>query len=132
MNHKTTQQPINANEIHLKPGSGQNLQDHVRGKYWHIMLGGTRVGKVYIDFRDNEVLGMHPSIDIFINKQFQGRHIGRYAYEFACKESGLSKVYMHTRKSNIGSIRAAEEAGFNKVEDQAFKQIVMVWTNPTM
>jgi RimJ/RimL family protein N-acetyltransferase len=127
MSNRIIHEPVKAGDVHLKLGSGQNLHDHIKGKYWHIMLGEKRVGKIYIDFKDNEVLGMHPSLDIFINKQFQGRHIGRYAYELACRESGLDKVYMHTRKSNIGSIRAAEEAGFKNIEHAAFKQIVMFW-----
>lgn len=127
MTNRASHEPVKAADIQLKQGSGQSLNDHVRGKYWHIMLGDTRVGKIYIDFKDNEVLGVHPSLDIFINQQFQGRHIGRYAYERACHESGLDKVYMHTRKSNIGSIRAAEEAGFKNLEHPSFKQIVMVW-----
>ncbi|WP_431293486.1 GNAT family N-acetyltransferase [Pedobacter sp. P26] len=127
MTNKQIHDPVKASDVYLKQGSGQNLHDHIRGKYWHIMLGNKRVGKIYIDFKENEVLGNHPSLDIFINKQFQGRHIGRYAYELACLESALDKVYMHTRKSNIGSIRAAEEAGFKHIEHPAFKQIVMVW-----
>lgn len=127
MGNKIIREAVKAADVSLKSGSGQNLNDRIRGKYWHIMLGEIRVGKIYIDFKHNDVLGVHPSVDIFINKQFQGRHIGRYAYEMACKLSGLSKVYMHTRKSNLGSIRAAEEAGFHHVINEAFKQVVMVW-----
>ncbi|MFB9843905.1 GNAT family N-acetyltransferase [Mucilaginibacter ginsenosidivorans] len=124
---KVKAEPIDPSKLTLKAGQGQNLHDHNRGKYWHIHLGDVRVGKIYIDFLENEVLGNHPSIDIFINKEYQGRHIGRYAYNMACEQSGLNRVYMHTRKSNIASIRAAEEAGFKEVVDKVFRQVVMVW-----
>lgn len=127
MDKKIIHEPVKKGSVYLKSGSGQGLHDHVRGKYWHIMVGESRVGKIYIDFKENEVLGIHPAVDIFINKQYQGRHIGRFAYDLACQQSGLDKIYMHTRKSNIGSIRAAEEAGFKKIEHELFKQIVMVW-----
>lgn len=122
--------PVQREEISLKPGSGQGLNDRVRGKYWHILLGEIRVGKVYIDFSENTVLGNHASIDIFINQQYHGRRIGRYAYAMACEQSSLSQVYMHTRKSNTASRRAAEEAGFIEVEHPEFRQVVMVWNRP--
>ena len=122
---------IKPENITLKLGSGQGLHDRLRGKYWHIMLGEVRVGKIYIDFLENSVLGTHPSIDIFINQQYHGRRIGRYAYAMACEQSGLPQVYMHTRKSNTASRRAAAEAGFVEVQDTTFKQIVMVWNRPT-
>jgi len=114
-------------QISLKIGSGQNLHDKVRGKYWHIYLGEQRVGKIYIDYNTDEVLGNHPSIDIFINKQFQGQHIGRIAYAMACKESGLDEIYMHSRKSNAASIKAASDAGFVELQRPEFRQVVMVW-----
>lgn len=127
MMSNSKREPINFSDLRLKKGSGQNLHDPIRGFYWHIMFANERVGKVYIDFISNEILGVHPSLDIFINKNFQGRHIGRYAYEMACIESELDTVYMHTRKSNIGSIRAAEEAGFVRLDHPEFRQMVMVW-----
>lgn len=118
---------IDLNAISLKRGKGQNLHDTQRGIYWHIMFGDVRVGKIYIDYHDNEVLGYHPAIDIFINQTFQGKHIGRRAYHLACEQSGLDEIYMHTRKSNIASIKAAYEAGFRELNDKSFRQIVMVW-----
>jgi RimJ/RimL family protein N-acetyltransferase len=118
---------ISLEDIELKPGSGQNLLDKINGKYWHIYISNDRVGKVYIDYIDNKILGIHPSVDIFINKQFQGRHIGRYAYLLACQKSGLERVFMHTRKSNHASIKAAEEAGFIELQNPNFRQMVMVW-----
>lgn len=113
--------------VSLKIGSGQSLHDKVRGKYWHIYLGEQRAGKIYIDYNTDEVLGNHPSIDIFINKQFQGQHIGRIAYALACEESGLDEIYMHSRKSNIASIKAAADAGFIELQRPEFRQVVMVW-----
>jgi len=124
---KEKSNPVESGDLSLKAGAGQGLHDPINGKYWHIMLGNTRAGKIYIDFIDNEILGKHPSIDIFINKNHQGRHIGRHAYAMACEASGLERVYMHTRKSNTASIRAAQEAGFKEVLNEGFRQIVMVW-----
>ena len=121
------QMPASKEEILLKEGSGSRLHDKTRGKYWHIFLKDTRVGKIYIDFIENEVLGNHPAIDIFINQQFQGLGIGKHAYSLACEKSGLDFVYMHTRKSNIASIKAASAAGFVEVNDIRFRQTVMVW-----
>lgn len=122
-----TTSKIPPERLRLEPGSGKNLKDRVRGKYWHIYMDNVRVGKIYIDFLDNPTLGNHPSIDIFINKQYQGLGIGRHAYYLACKQSGLPEVYMHTRKSNIASIKAAIEAGFKEVVHPEFRQVVMVW-----
>lgn len=124
-------EPVKPEDISLKLGTGQGLHDRHRGKYWHIMLGDVRVGKIYIDFLENSILGNHPSIDIFINQQYHGRRIGRYAYAMACEQSGLPQVYMHTRKSNIASRRAAAEAGFIDVDHSEFRQVVMVWNRPT-
>lgn len=122
-----TGNPVQRKDISLKLGSGLNLHDRIRGKYWHIMLGDIRVGKIYIDFIENEVLCLHPSIDIFINQKYQGRRIGRYAYSMACEQSSLPEVYMHTRKSNIASIKAAQDAGFTEIHNPKFRQVVMVW-----
>lgn len=118
---------LNDNQVSLKEGSGQSLHDKVRGKYWHIYMGEQRVGKIYIDYYTDEILGNHPSIDIFINKQFQGQHIGRIAYAMACEQSGLSEIYMHSRKSNTASIKAATDAGFVELHRPEFRQVVMVW-----
>ncbi|WP_167459471.1 GNAT family N-acetyltransferase [Pedobacter jejuensis] len=119
---------IDPSAIELKPGSGQMLNDKQKGKYWHIMYQEQHVGKVYIDYFKNEILGRHPAIEIFINQAFQGRQIGRFAYRKACEESKLKKIYMHARKSNTASIRAAYEAGFRTIENPLFKQVVMLWT----
>ncbi|RQO74416.1 N-acetyltransferase [Pedobacter sp. KBW06] len=120
--------PIDPNEMELRAGSGQMLNDKKKGLYWHIIFQGQHVGKVYIDYFKNEVLGRHPAIEIFINQNFQGRRIGRHAYAMACEMSNLKKVYMHARKSNAASIKSAYEAGFRILEDPSFKQVVMVWT----
>jgi len=125
-------EPIEIGDLWLKPGSGQGLHDQVRGRYWHIMLGETRAGKIYIDFLENEILGTHPSIDIFINILYQGRHIGRFAYQMACEASGLDEIYMHTRKSNTASIKAAQQAGFIEVFHPGFRQTVMIWKKDNM
>ncbi len=119
--------PIAKEDISLKLGSGQGLKDKIRGKYWHIYYHDIRVGKIYIDFIENDVLGKHPSIDIFINKPYQGRRIGQSAYQLACEESGLPEVYMHTKKSNLASIRAAAAAGFQELKHPEFRQVVMIW-----
>src|SRR5262245_18745601 len=77
------------------------------GHYWHIYLGETRVGYVYINVLDETPFGKHASIQIHINQTHRGRGIGRVAYRLACEQGGYDEVVATMRKSNVASQRAA-------------------------
>lgn len=106
----------------------------VRGKggfYWHIMVHGKRAGKVFINWlEDDDLLGPHASIQIFLNKTAQGKGIGRIAYAKACIASSYDVIYAHMRKSNLASIIAAKHAGFVTVLVGETRQMVMQWHRP--
>lgn len=97
------------------------------GFYWHILLDDVRVGNVFINMIEHEILGKHPSIQIHINQNQRGRGIGKTAYRLACEQSSYDKVFAHMRKSNVASQKAAESAGFVKVENDKIKQLSLVW-----
>lgn len=119
---------VNPNEIRLVRGKGSKQRGGgAGGFYWHIYVGETRAGYVYINIIDEPPFGEHPSIQIFINKNKQGQHIGRHAYRMACEQSDHEFVIAHMRKSNIASRRAAEIAGFTIVEDMNIPQLAMIW-----
>lgn len=107
--------------IEGKGGQGKHL------RYWHIFSEGKRAGKVYIDLADDEILGKHNAIQIFLNKASQGKGIGRLGYKIACETSGFSEIYAHMRKSNIASKKAALAAGFVEVKNEKLIQLVLVW-----
>lgn len=96
--------------------------------FWKIFFRTKSAGKVSIDLMDELTLGRHASIQIFLNKTAQGKHIGRIAYERACRLSHYDVVYASMRRNNIASYRSAQAAGFREVKNKAFKQCVMKWT----
>jgi hypothetical protein len=98
------------------------------GHYWHIHLGETRVGHVYINMLDEAPFGEHASIQIHINQTHRGRGIGSVAYRLACEQSGNDEVIATMRKSNLASQRAAAQAGFKVIEDMKIPQLAMRWT----
>ena len=95
--------------------------------FWHIFYQDNRAGKVFIDLIDEPPLGSHASIQIFLNKRSQGKHIGRVAYSRACTLSHYDVVYASMRKNNIPSFRSAQAAGFKEIKNRAFMQRVMKW-----
>jgi hypothetical protein len=95
--------------------------------FWNIFFRKERAGKVWIDLMDFPPLGRQASIQIFLNKKNQGKHIGRIAYERACRLSHYDVVYASMRKNNIASYRSAQAAGFREVKNTAFRQRVMKW-----
>lgn len=115
---------VTVDDIQLKPGKGSTKETMF---YWHIFTESQRRGYVSIIQSEFAGIGSGPSIQIFINKKDQGKHIGSCAYEAACVECGLPEVYAHMRKSNIASKKAATNAGF--VIDKRYKgsQLLMVW-----
>lgn len=91
------------------------------GQYWHIYSGEKRCGYVYIN------PGEKPSLSIELNKDSRGKGIGRVAYKMAAEQSHFNTIYLHMRKSNIASKKAAEYAGFKVIEDFEDKQLSMIW-----
>lgn len=101
------------------------------GFFWRILNEGVTAGKVYINMVDEPPVGLHPSIQIYLNKASQGRGIGRIGYRLACEASGYDKIYAHMRKSNLASQRAAEHAGFT-ISPIAHKQRLMEWVKKAL
>lgn len=98
------------------------------GEAWTVMSDGERAGVIFINLIDEPPLGLHASIQIFLNQKSQGRGIGRVAYRKAAEVSRYDTIYAHIRKSNIASRRAAEEAGFRNATPPGFPQLIMRWT----
>lgn len=96
-------------------------------EYWNIFANGKRAGKAFIEIVSDKTLGKCPMIQIFLNKQSQGKGIGSIAYKKACKLSQYKTIYAEMRKSNIASIKAAKHAGFVEKVIPGKKQVVMVW-----
>lgn len=97
------------------------------GEAWRIDVHGSRAGIVFINRIDEPPVGLHASIQIFLNQASQGRGIGRVGYRLACEASAYDVIYAHMRKSNIASRRAAEEAGFVEDPRPGHAQLLMVW-----
>jgi len=96
--------------------------------FWNIFFRKERAGRVWIDLMDFPPLGRQASIQIFLNKKAQGKHIGRIENERACRLSHYDVVYASMRKNNVASYRSAQAAGFREVKNRAFKQCVMKWS----
>jgi hypothetical protein len=100
------------------------------GFYWAINYDMKRVGKVFINLTDTSPLGAHSSIQIYLNKSSQGKHIGRHAYQKACMESSYDTIYAHISKKNKASCKAALAAGFTYVNIPQITQLLMKWERP--
>jgi hypothetical protein len=100
------------------------------GQYWHIYDGGARAGSIWINQVTDDRLGPHPSLTIQINKPNQNRGIGRAAYRQAAEQSGLDEIWLHMRKSNTASRKAAIHAGYHLVDRPGDPQITMRWVRP--
>lgn len=118
--------PVEASQILLvrsrgtpKRGGGPG------GEAWVIQAAGERAGSVFINIINEPPLGTHASLQIFLNRESQGRQIGRHAYRAACFASQYNVIYAHMRKSNIASRRAAEEAGFQDVTPKDQTQLIL-------
>jgi hypothetical protein len=98
------------------------------GEAWTIEAAGETAGDIFINFIDEPPIGQHASIQIFLNRKSQGRHIGRVAYRAACEASQYPLIYAHMRKSNIASRRAAEEAGFKDASPKGYTQLILRWS----
>jgi len=107
---------------------GRDTGGDVGGFFWKVYNNDILAGKVFINYIDEEPVGEHASIQIFLNKQSQGKHIGRFAYAKACEEGSYDEVYAHMRKGNIASRKAAEAAGFKAVSMAGISQLLLKWT----
>jgi len=116
-------------EVALEKGKGsKKTGGGAGGFFWRIKVGTSTAGKIYINQVDEAPIGPHASIQIFLNKGSQGKHIGRIAYEKACKGSSYPVIYAHMRKNNTASQKAAEHAGFKICTDYpSYKQRLMKW-----
>lgn len=119
---------VEPDRVGLDAGKGSKGRgDRPGGGYWHIHEGERRVGNVYINVIDEPPIGRHASIQIHINKADQGRGIASVAYRLASEASGHDTIYAHMRKSNIASRKAAQTAGYEVVEDDRVRQLLMRW-----
>lgn len=97
------------------------------GKFWHVHDGDRRAGSIWINLIDDKDLGKHASMTIELNATSRGKGIGRRAYRLAAESSEQDNIWLHMRKSNIASRKAAEYAGFEAVEVPGRHQLVMRW-----
>ena len=120
-------QPISPQQINLLE-TKKSVKDK-NSIYWNVYLKKSKIGKVSIKTTRNELFNEHASIQIAINKRFQGKHIGRWVIRQACEQSSYNEVYAYMRKSNIASQKAAFAAGFFflPLRNPKFKQLVMKW-----
>lgn len=120
--------PVDPDDVRLEKGIGSaGRGSGPGGGFWHIYVGTTRAGAVYINVIDEPPLGIHASIQIQVNQNFQGRGIGRIAYKLASVASEHNTIYAHMRKSNLASRKAAEYAGYVVADDVSIPQLIMIW-----
>ena len=118
--------PIDPGLVRLVPSRGTTKGGGgPGGEAWVIKASGERAGTVFINLIEEPPIGKHASLQIFLNRESQGRQIGRLAYRRACEASQYDVIYAHMRKSNIASRRAAEEAGFADVTPAGHSQLIM-------
>ncbi len=103
----------------------KNKGDGPGGEYWEITLDGRRAGEVFVNVIDEPPLGVHASLQIFLNKPVQGRGIGRIAYRRAADASAHQCIHLHMRKANVASKIAAEAAGFVDVSPPEITQLIL-------
>jgi hypothetical protein len=122
-------EPVAPEDVSLREGKGGPKRGAgPGGEYWHVQVNDRRVGYVYVNVIDESPMGQHASLQIQIAKPWQGRGVGRIAYALAAKASHHSTIYLHMRRSNIASMRAAEHAGFREYVHPKIQQCVMMLT----
>ncbi|GEO86465.1 hypothetical protein GCM10007920_36140 [Ciceribacter naphthalenivorans] len=123
-----SREPVAANQVALVRTPGTKGRGGGRdGEAWRIEVDGKRCGTVFINLIDTPQLGLHASLQIYLNLASQGRHIGQIAYAKAARASRYDTIYAHMQKANIASARAAEQAGFVDATAPQERQKVMVW-----
>jgi hypothetical protein len=96
------------------------------GEFWDVVVGGARAGEVFVNVIDEPPIGIHASMQIFLNQADQGKGIGRVAYRKAAEASRHDLLYLHMRKSNLASKLAAEAAGFQEVALSGISQLLLM------
>lgn len=125
---KPTVEKVSPTAVELVPTNGTPGKGGGPGGHsWVIMASGLRAGVIYINLIDEPPLGQHASIQIFLNKQSQGRGIGRTSYRMASEASRYDVIYAHMRKANVASRRAAEQAGYVDASPPGYAQLIMRW-----
>lgn len=120
--------PVTPGAVRLERGKGSPGHGSGHGgQYWHVFEADRRAGRVWIDQADDTQLGPHASLTIELNQSSRGRGIGRLAYRLAAEASGYDEIWLHMRKSNIVSRRAAEHAGFVIADIPGQRQLTMRW-----
>jgi RimJ/RimL family protein N-acetyltransferase len=92
-----------------------------------VFEAARRAGRVWIDETEDPGLGPHASLTIELNQSCRNRGIGRLAYRLAAEASTYDEIWLHMRKSNIASRKAAEYAGFVIVDIPGRRQLTMRW-----
>lgn len=97
------------------------------GQFWHIYDGDRRAGSVWINQAPDDDLGTHASLSIELNEASRGKGIGQQAYRLAAEASCQDEIWLHMRRSNIASRKAAEYAGFTVINMPHRRQLIMRW-----
>jgi RimJ/RimL family protein N-acetyltransferase len=122
------QSPPRPIAVRLEAGKGSSGRGGGHGgKFWHIYDGDRRAGSVWINQADDRDLGEHASLTIELNETSRGKGIGRRAYRLAAEASEHDEIWLHMRRSNIASRKAAEHAGYTVVSVPDRRQLVMRW-----
>lgn len=117
---------VDADRIRLVAGrGGKGKGDGPGGEYWQVQIDERRAGCVFVNLIDEQPLGPHASMQIFLNVKDQGKGIGRVAYRLAADASRHDPIYLHMRKSNEASRIAAEAAGFIDVSPPGAIQLTL-------
>ncbi len=111
-------------ELVQKPGP-KGKGDGPGGEFWDVLVEGVRAGELFVNVIDEPPLGIHASMQIFLNQADQGKGVGRIAYRKAAESSQHEPLYLHMRKSNLASKLAAEAAGFQVVVLPGASQLIL-------
>ena len=119
---------VSSADVELVAGKRRAVNDDgaVR-QYWRIFYKGVQAGHVFIVAQKPDAADPDASITVELNQKSRGRGIGSVAFRKASELSGYPLVYASMRKSNIASRIAATRAGFLPVQDDASKELVLVW-----
>lgn len=95
--------------------------------YWHIYVQDKRVGRVWLSRNptSEELPGVYITVEI--NKPEQGKGVGQVVFRRAAELSNESSIIGVSRKSNIGSIKAMERAGYSLTGTTKSGESVYTW-----
>ncbi|HET9895052.1 MAG TPA: GNAT family N-acetyltransferase [Streptosporangiaceae bacterium] len=126
--NQPSEKSIKAVDVRLTPGHGSKGRgDGPGGEFWHIYNGYQRVGSIWINQIHDDDLGSYAGMTIELNKNSRGKGIGRRAYGLATHASKRDEIWLHMRRTNAASRKAAEYAGFTEIHIPGARQLVMRW-----